>query len=100
MMASYNKFQSDNAKYGMQNRDNQNADFNPTVDMKGEVQLDSFNRNLDKYIEFASWVNWYADLFLDLVSPPSGALKLHSDQRMFIRCAMRFFSVYGVFPRG
>ena len=40
------------------------------------------------------------DLFLDLIKPETGGINLHSDQRVYLRCIMRFVSVYGVFPRG
>lgn len=57
-------------------------------------------RNIDKYVEFASWMLWYPDLFLDLIKPEEGGITLHADQRIFLRCALRFFSMYGCFPRG
>lgn len=59
-----------------------------------------FGENLYKYVEFSSWVNWYPDLFLDMITPESGGIKLHSDQRIYLRSIMRFVSTYGVFPRG
>ena len=59
-----------------------------------------FGSNLYKYVQFASWVNWYPDLFLDLITPETGGIKLHMDQRIFLRCILRFASTYGVFPRG
>lgn len=59
-----------------------------------------FGNNLYKYVEFSSWFNWYPDLFLDLITPESGGIKLHSDQRVYLRSIMRFVSTYGVFPRG
>lgn len=59
-----------------------------------------FGENLYKYIEFSSWVNWYPDLFLDMITPESGGIKLHSDQRIYLRSILRFVSTYGVFPRG
>ena len=31
---------------------------------------------------------------------PKGGVNLHFDQRVFLRCILRFMSVYGVFPRG
>lgn len=65
-----------------------------------EEQKSSFEKNLPKYIEFASWILWYPDLFLDLIKPHEGGINLHSDQRIFLRCATRFFSLYGCFPRG
>lgn len=59
-----------------------------------------FGENLYKYVEFSSWFNWFPDLFLDLITPESGGIKLHSDQRIYLRSIMRFVSTYGVFPRG
>ena len=65
------------------------------------IQNDSvFGGNLYKYVEFSSWVNWYPDLFLDMITPESGGIKLHADQRIYLRSIMRFASTYGVFPRG
>jgi len=82
------------------NVDCNNPNFNNNIQMIDENQQSNFDKNLPKYIELASWILWYPDLFLDLISPSEGGIKLHSDQRMFLRCALRFFSIYGVFPRG
>ncbi len=65
-----------------------------------DEDLSSFEKNLDKYIYLSSWALWYPDLFLDMNSPKEGGIKLHLDQRIFLRCATRFFSMYGCFPRG
>ena len=66
-----------------------------------KLQDDSvFGRNLYKYVELTSWMNWYPDLFLDLITPESGGIKLHTDQRIYLRYIMRFCSTYGVFPIG
>ena len=59
-----------------------------------------FGKDLYKYVEFCSWARWYPDLFLDLIKPEVGGINLHSDQRVYLRCIMRFVSMYGVFPRG
>ena len=59
-----------------------------------------FGKNLYNYVEFASWMNWYPDLFLDLIAPETGGIKLHADQRIYLRVLLRFVSTYGVFPRG
>jgi hypothetical protein len=100
-MASYGKFQSDNAKYTTkENRNNYNPDFNSNVESVGKEEYTQFTSNLDKYVEFVSWMRWYPDLFLDLIKPKSGGINLHSDQRTFMRIAMRFLSMYGVYPRG
>ncbi|MEI6296326.1 MAG: hypothetical protein WCO84_01595 [bacterium] len=99
-MASYGKFQSDNAKYGEKNRDNYNPEFNPTVKPKTDAKESIFEKNLPKWVDFISWCRWESDGLLDLLKPPKGGITLHFDQRVFIRSIMRFFSVYGVFPRG
>lgn len=100
-MASYKNFQSDNAKYSTkEGRNNHNASLNSTVQAKGYEQYSQLKDNLEGYTEFISWARFYPDLFLDLIKPEKGGIKLHSDQRMFIRMAMRFLSMYGVFTRG
>lgn len=72
-----------------------------TKDQIKKLQDDSvFGKNLYKYVEFASWTNWYPDLFLNLITPESGGIKLHMDQRIYLRSVLRFCSIYGVFPRG
>lgn len=99
-MASYGNFQSDNKKYGLNNRDNYNPAFNSTVKAKSESQANSFDKSINNWIEFLSWARFYPDLLLDLIKPEKGGVKLHLDQRIFLRCIMRFVSLYGVFPRG
>ena len=59
-----------------------------------------FGKNLWKYVQFCSWCRWYPDLFLDLCRPEKGGIRLDLDQRVYLRCIMRFVSLYGVFPRG
>lgn len=63
-------------------------------------QQNRISKNFDKFLYFASWVNWYPDLFLDMNAPEEGGIKLHFDQRVFLRSATRFFSMYGCFTRG
>jgi ribonucleoside-diphosphate reductase alpha chain len=100
-MSSFDKFQSDNAKYSTkESRNNYNPEFNNTVEAKGQQEYNQLRSNLEKYVDFISWARWYPDLFLDLIRPKNGSINLHSDQRMFMRIAMRFLSFYGVFPRG
>lgn len=62
--------------------------------------LSKFEENLPKYKKFSSWVIWYPDLFLDLLKPQEGGINLNTDQRVFLRSATRFFSMYGCFTRG
>jgi ribonucleoside-diphosphate reductase alpha chain len=39
-------------------------------------------------------------LFLDLIKPESGGINQHLDQRVLLRCLLRFFAVHGVYSRG
>lgn len=61
---------------------------------------DKFSNNLNKWVNFISWARWFPDLFLDLITPETGGIRLDLDQRVFLRCLFRFLRVYGVFPRG
>lgn len=70
------------------------------IDNAPKLNVSPIEKNLDKWIEFSSWMIWYPDLFLDLLRPNEGGITLHPDQRIFLRCATRFFSIYGCFPRG
>lgn len=45
-------------------------------------------------------VGGFPDLFLDLIKPETGGINLHPDQRVYLRCILRFVAMYGVFPRG
>lgn len=55
---------------------------------------------IKKCEEFASWWIWFPDLALDLMAPKEGGIKLHTDQRVFMRAGTRFFSEHGCFNRG
>lgn len=59
-----------------------------------------FGKNLPNYYDFISWARFYPDLFLDLMKPEKGGIKLHLDQRIFLRADIRFMSMYGTFSRG
>ena len=61
---------------------------------------DKFKNNLKKYVEFLSWARWHYDLFLDLITPETGGIRLDLDQRVFLRGLGRFMRLYGTFPRG
>lgn len=60
----------------------------------------NIEENIDNYKQFISWCRWNPDLWYDLITPETGAIKLDLDQRIFLRCITRFISTYGVFPRG
>ena len=82
------------------------AETNSKAEVKSDIEIGSgktksaFENNLDKFVDLASWMLWYPDLFLDMNAPEEGGIKLHLDQRIFLRCETRFFSMYGCFPRG
>ena len=79
---------------------NKNISNTNKTDNTPKLNVSPIENNLDKWIEFSSWMLWYPDLFLDLLRPKEGGITLHPDQRIFLRCATRFFSIYGCFPRG
>lgn len=56
--------------------------------------------NMEKIGYLADFLLWFPDLFLDMNAPEEGGIKLHFDQRVFLRSIVRFFSIYGCFPRG
>lgn len=57
------------------------------------------DKDLTKYLEFAAFWTWYPDLVLDLMKPKVGGIQLHTDQRVFMRSASRFYSIHGCFNR-
>ena len=59
-----------------------------------------FGKNLWNYYQFASWAKWYPDRFIELFKSEESNMQLHYDQRIFMRCDIRFQSMYGVFSRG
>jgi hypothetical protein len=99
-MAGKSKFQTDNFKISKNRYDVRNPALNPAVSAKGVNEVDSFTRNLNKYIDFVSWARWNPDLWWDLITPATGGIRLDLDQRVYLRCIARFVSNYMVFPRG
>lgn len=81
-------------------KDNHNPWDNPTVQPTKKSEKSFFTEHIDQYSDLISWARWYPDLFLDLIKPETGGINIHFDQRVFLRCILRFFSIYGVFPRG
>lgn len=61
---------------------------------------DVFYKNFDNWKKVLQWIRWYPDLFLDLITPETGGIRLDLDQRVFMRVLFRFIRTYGVFPRG
>jgi hypothetical protein len=98
-MPSYEKFQTKNAKYTQNRADRNEPEFNSTI-ASSVKKSTSFHANIDKWTAFCAWAKWYPDLFLDLITPKRGGICLDLDQRVLLRCIMRYKTVYGVFPRG
>lgn len=66
-----------------------------------EIADDSvFGENLWNYYQFVSWAKWYPDLYIELFKSEESNMQLHYDQRVFMRCDVRFQSMYGTFSRG
>lgn len=99
-MSSHKHFQSTNKKHTRNRVDVREPDFNPTVSGGGIKEVDSFTKNLNKYIDFVSWARFYPDLWWDFITPPTGGIRLDMDQRVYLRCISRFVANYMVFPRG
>ena len=59
-----------------------------------------FGKNLWNHYQFVSWAKWYPDRFVELFKSEESNMQLHYDQRIFMRCDIRFQSMYGVFSRG
>ena len=59
-----------------------------------------FGKNLWNYYQFVSWARWYPDLFIEIFKSKDSNRQLHFDQRTFMRCDLRFMSMYGTFSRG
>lgn len=89
-----------NDMYTNSRTDIYNPNFNPTVFAKSNGDSDKFQKNLNKYVDFVSWARWHIDLFLDLITPETGGIRLDLDQRVFIRGLGRFYKMYATFPRG
>ena len=77
-----------------------NPNFQSNVSAKSNKQQGTFEKNIDKWCDFMVWAKWFPDLFLDLITPEEGGIRLDLDQRVFLRCMIRFVSIYGTFPRG
>lgn len=64
---------------------------------------DYINKSLEKYQDFLSWARFYPDLYVSFFEDPSNdgsGIQLHMDQRIFLRCDVRFRGLYGCFSRG
>lgn len=59
-----------------------------------------FGSHLWNYYQFVSWARWFPDLFVEIFKSKDSNRQLHFDQRVFMRCDLRFMSMYGTFSRG
>lgn len=60
----------------------------------------TFGKNLWNYYQFISWAKWFPDKYVELFKNKDSNMQLHFDQRVFMRCDVRFQSMYGTFSRG
>ena len=98
-MASVKNFESKNNKVSRA-RTTGDADFTSQVASMGAKEGNFIEKNIDQLKELISFWRWYPDLFLDLITPETGGVRLHTDQRVYLRTILRFYSTYGTFPRG
>ncbi len=97
-MASFNNFQSDNQKYSKDRYDIYNPNFDNPIQ---KVQDDFISKNIHKWLELISFLKFYPDIAYDLIKPPEGKqLNFDLDQRVVLRCLVRFFNNYNCIPRG
>jgi hypothetical protein len=98
LMSSVNKFQDDNQKYSKDRYDIYKDSFESPVEKKQE---DFITGNIHKWCEFISFLRFYPDLAYDLIKPTEGKqLNFDLDQRVMLRCLVRFHENYECIPRG
>lgn len=100
-MASYGKFQNDNNKYTRKETrvNKNNPAFNSAIKVNGNVEQSSFDKNLKKWSDVVSYFRWEPDSFWDIITPPTGGIRLDLDQRVFLRALARFPTGYYAFSR-
>lgn len=97
-MSSHKNFQSDNQKFDKDRYDIYNPNFENPIQKQ---QSDFITENLHKWCELVSFLRWMPDISFDLIKPPEGKqLNFDLDQRVMLRCLVRFFSNYDCIPRG
>jgi ribonucleoside-diphosphate reductase alpha chain len=99
-MPRYENYVPEMKKRTKDRYDTSNPEFTKNVKMTTNKEQSDFEKNIHKWKKFVQWARWYPDLFLDLITPDKGGIRLDLDQRVMLRCIMRFICVYGVFPRG
>lgn len=69
---------------------------------KVEIDKDSVRENLDKYQHIIAYWRKYPDKFVDYLCSlnPGNTFKFYYFQRIYLRIAMRYRTVYAVFSRG
>jgi ribonucleoside-diphosphate reductase alpha chain len=102
---NYEKEETKHARFSNVEKTDFDKDGYTPLNTFTQKDKDKLKSNEEKYYEFVSWARWYPDLFLDMLRPRMddgnlGGIDLHFDQRVFLRATLRFYSMYGVFPRG
>jgi ribonucleoside-diphosphate reductase alpha chain len=97
-MPSFNNFQSDNQKFEKDRYDIYSSTFENPIQ---KVQEDFITGNIEKWLELVSFLRFYPDYYYDLIKPKTGKLfKFDLDQRVMLRCLVRFIYNYDCIPRG
>lgn len=98
-MTSYNNFQSKNAKHTKDRCNIYEAEFESPY-QRSQIGMDNIQANIDKWVEFCSFIRWYPDIFWDMYKPESGGLNFDLYQRIMMRQLARFPENYLCIPRG
>ena len=98
-MSSYTNFQSKSAKHDSDRYDIYEAEFESPY-QKSQIGMDNIQSNIDKWVEFCSFMRWYPDIFWDMYKPESGGFNFDLYQRIMIRQLARFPENYFCIPRG
>lgn len=98
-MPSSINYQSKNQKHDHDRYDMYEPEFISAIQTTDKSNI--IRDNLSKWVEFASFLRFYPDIFYDMISPKEGKrLILHLDQRVRMRLLARFPFNYFCIPRG
>lgn len=98
-MTSYNNFQSKSAKHDKDRYDIYESEFESPY-QKSQIGMNNIKANIDKWVEFCSFIRFYPDIFWDMYKPETGGLNFDLYQRVMMRQLARFPENYFCIPRG
>ena len=70
------------------------------AEKRKEFPNDKFIQNLEKWVDFVSYMRFFPDAFYQMMEKEDTQIRLSSDQKMILRICSRFPHSYLVFPRG